>query len=117
MEIRGALKRGYSFDDLAEIFTGMCGVAISARQIRYHYTHGRNQGAKGKSGRKAGEGGALEKHGSSEDSPQKGVARDVKEKFHATDSEEKSLSGHAGVVSDSGVVDGPKSGAFSFGGR
>ncbi len=27
-EIKGALKRGYSFDDLSEIFTERCGVAV-----------------------------------------------------------------------------------------
>jgi hypothetical protein len=31
-EIRGVLKRGYSFGDLAEIFTGMCGAAINEGQ-------------------------------------------------------------------------------------
>jgi hypothetical protein len=115
-EIRGALKRGYSFGDLAEIFTGRCGVAISARQIRYHYTHGKNQGAKSKPGRKAGEGGAPEKRGSSEDFPQKVAAGDVKEKFNATDSEAKSLSESAGVASDSDVANGDaKPGAFPLG--
>jgi hypothetical protein len=115
-EIKAALKRGYSFGDLAEIFTGMCGVAISARQIRYHYTRGENQGAKGKSGRKAGEGGTTVKHVSSEDSPQKGVAVDVKGNFNATDSEAKFLPKPAGVVSDSGVADGSEPGAFPLGG-
>jgi hypothetical protein len=114
-EIRGALKRGYSFGDLAEIFTERCGVAISERQIRYHYTHGKNQGAKGKSGRKAGEGGASEKHGSSGDSPQKVTVDAKKENPKAVDLEAKSSSKPAGVVSDSGVADGPEPGAFSFG--
>ena len=41
-EIKGALKRGYSFDDLAEIFTNRCGIAVSARQIRYHFTRAQN---------------------------------------------------------------------------
>jgi hypothetical protein len=45
-EIKGALKRGYSFDDLAEIFSERCGVGISARQIRYHFTHSQNLGKK-----------------------------------------------------------------------
>jgi hypothetical protein len=53
-EIKGALKRGYSFDDLEKLFTERCGVAVSARQIKYHYTRGTNQGMKSKSGKKAG---------------------------------------------------------------
>ena len=48
MEIDRALKRGYSFADLAEIFTERCGVKISARQLKYHHTHERNLRAKGK---------------------------------------------------------------------
>jgi hypothetical protein len=48
-EINGALKKGYSFDDLAEIFTEKCGVAISARQMKYHYTRRKNQALKKKS--------------------------------------------------------------------
>jgi hypothetical protein len=35
-DISGALKRGYSFDDLAQIFTEKCGAAVSARQIKYY---------------------------------------------------------------------------------
>jgi hypothetical protein len=58
-EIKGALKRGYSFDDLGKIFTERCGVAISARQIKYHYTRGTTQGMKSKPGKKAGENGAA----------------------------------------------------------
>ena len=53
-EIKGALKRGYSFDDLAEIFTERCGTAVSARQIRYHLTHAQNPGKKTGVGQKAG---------------------------------------------------------------
>lgn len=41
-EIRSALKKGYSFDQLAEIFTERCGVDITARQIQYHFTRERN---------------------------------------------------------------------------
>ena len=37
-EIRGALKRGYSFEDLSQIFSDKCGVSISTRQLKYHYT-------------------------------------------------------------------------------
>jgi hypothetical protein len=54
-EIKGALKKGYSFSDLAEIFTEKCGVNISARQIKYHLTRAKNRSVKGKSGKNAGE--------------------------------------------------------------
>ena len=52
-EIRRALKRGYGFGDLAAIFTERCGVAISARQIKYHYTHDQNQSVNTKSCKKS----------------------------------------------------------------
>jgi hypothetical protein len=39
-EMRGALKKGYTFEDLAEIFSKRCGVFISVRQLKYHYTRG-----------------------------------------------------------------------------
>ncbi|MDL2264609.1 hypothetical protein LJC31_08155 [Synergistaceae bacterium OttesenSCG-928-I11] len=47
-EIRGALKKGYSFEQLAEIFTERCGVEVTPRQMRYHYTRERNLRTKGK---------------------------------------------------------------------
>ena len=47
-EIKRALKRGYSFDDLANIFTERCGVTITARQMKYHYTREKNLREKGK---------------------------------------------------------------------
>ena len=52
-EIKGALKKGYTFNDLAKIFTERCGVTVSARQMKYHYTRGQNLRAKGKSGAKS----------------------------------------------------------------
>jgi len=42
-EIRSALKRGYTFEDLSKIFTERCGVPISTRQLKYHYTRGKNK--------------------------------------------------------------------------
>jgi hypothetical protein len=45
-EIKGALKKGYTFDDLAAIFTERCGVNVSARQLKYHYTREKNRRAK-----------------------------------------------------------------------
>ena len=52
-EIKGALKRGYSFDDLAKIFSNRCGIAVSARQIRYHFTRAQNTGKKSDTDQKA----------------------------------------------------------------
>jgi hypothetical protein len=57
-EIKGALRKGYSFGDLAEIFTGMCGVAISARQLKYHFTREKNKRAKDSMGGKSNPHGA-----------------------------------------------------------
>jgi hypothetical protein len=42
-KIRGALKKGYTFEDLSKIFTEQCGVKISVRQIKYHYTRGKSK--------------------------------------------------------------------------
>jgi hypothetical protein len=52
-EIKGALKKGYTFKNLAEIFTEKCGVNISARQIKYHFTRAKNLCARGKTGKNA----------------------------------------------------------------
>jgi hypothetical protein len=51
-EIKRALKKGYTFDDLAEIFSEKCGVTISARQLKYHYTRAKNLGENKKPGAK-----------------------------------------------------------------
>jgi hypothetical protein len=53
-EVKAALKKGYTFENLAAIFTERCNVAVSARQIRYHFTHGQNRGMKNKSCPKSG---------------------------------------------------------------
>ena len=47
-EIRGALKKGYTFDQLAEIFSERCGVEISGRQLKHHNTLEQNLRAKSK---------------------------------------------------------------------
>ena len=52
-EIGRVLKRGYSFDDLAEIFTEKCGVEITARQMKYHCTRERNLREKSKKSKNA----------------------------------------------------------------
>jgi hypothetical protein len=89
-EIEGALKRGYSFDDLAEIFTEKLGVAVSARQIRYHFTRGKNQGTKGKSAKKAKENGGAESRISSADSSRKDPAQNTQRNVAVTDFETSS---------------------------
>lgn len=53
-EIERALQRGYSFDDLAKIFTDRCGVKITARQLKYHHTREENLRAKGKKSKRTG---------------------------------------------------------------
>ena len=45
-EIKRALKKGYTFDDLAAIFSERCGVNVSARQLKYHCTREKNKRAK-----------------------------------------------------------------------
>jgi hypothetical protein len=52
-EIKGALKKGYSFDDLARIFTEKCGVNISARQLKYRCTREKNRRDKNSDGGKS----------------------------------------------------------------
>ena len=48
-KIKDALKKGYTFNDLAEIFSDKCGISINGRQLKYHYTRAKNLGTKGKS--------------------------------------------------------------------
>jgi hypothetical protein len=87
VETKRALKRGYSFDDLAEIFTEKLGVAVSARQIRYHFTRGKNRGMKSKSGKKAKENGGAESRVSSADSSRKDPAQNAQRSVAETDFE------------------------------
>jgi hypothetical protein len=117
-DIRGALKRGYSFDDLAQIYSDKCGVAVSARQIKYHFTRGKNRGTKKKSAKKAGEIGGTESHISSADSSEKNAAEGTKESLAVTDLETKSSSKGVGFVFENGAtacVEGnAKAGAFGL---
>ena len=52
-KIEKALQKGYSFEDLAEIFTEKCGVKVIARQLKYHHTHEKNLREKGGKSKKA----------------------------------------------------------------
>jgi hypothetical protein len=86
-EVKAVLKKGYTFEKLAEIFTERCGVAVSARQIKYHFTRAKNQGAKGKSGKKSVENSGSENHVSSAGSQRTGVSDDTEGNLMASDSE------------------------------
>jgi hypothetical protein len=99
-EIKGALKKGYMFDDLAAIFSERCSVNISARQIKYHFTRAKNRSAKGKSGKKPENNGGSGNHADSQsaDSQRKAADGDMKETLVASDSmtkESLTLSGFA----------------------
>ncbi len=52
-EIQSALEKGYSFDDIAEIFTQRSGVQVTGRQLQYHYTREKNLRTKGKKSKTA----------------------------------------------------------------
>jgi hypothetical protein len=117
-EIKRALKLGYSFEDLAEIFTEKCGIAVTARQIKYHFTRGKNQGMKSKSTKKAGEFGATEKHTSSVDSSRKDDEQNAQRNLAATDietgSNAKTLPKGTEKGSDFVFDNSAKSGTFSI---
>jgi hypothetical protein len=87
-EIKGALKKGYTFENLAAIFTKRCGVAISARQIKYHFTRAKNlevKGKSGKTGKKAGEKSAPRCCIQSADSEERGAIECAEENQMASD--------------------------------
>jgi hypothetical protein len=114
-EVRKVLKRGYSFDDLAEIFSERCGVTVSARQMKYHFMRGKSRGMKSKSGRKAGEIGGIGSRSSSADSLHMG---NTKERPAVTELNPESSSKDSGFVFENGVTTyaegNVKSGAFSI---
>jgi hypothetical protein len=114
-EIKAALKKGYTFENLAEIFSERCGVAVSARQMKYHFTRGKNQGMKSKSGRKAARIGGIGSRSSPADSPHTGKA---KENHAVTESKAESSSKDSGFIFKNGVTTyaegNAKPGAFSI---
>jgi hypothetical protein len=121
-EVKAALKKGYTFENLAEIFTGMCGVAVSARQIKYHFTRGKNLGVKNNSAKtapKTGASGAAESHVSSADSLSKSDVEGMEENVAAPESEANSSSiGSGFVFEDRAATDeagNANTGAFFFG--
>jgi hypothetical protein len=90
-EIQRALKKGYTFEDLAQIFTKRCGIAISARQIKYHYTRGKNQGLKSQPGRKVEDIGHQKKRTSSKDTPQKDTDENAEKNMELLERSSKAL--------------------------
>jgi hypothetical protein len=116
-EIKGALKKGYTFEDIAAIFTERCGVAVSARQIKYHFTRAKNRSAKGKSGKKIG--GTSTPGGiPSVDFQRVGVVRCVKENRMVPDSAAISSMKVPGFASENSATAGAEgnvdSGVFSI---
>jgi hypothetical protein len=107
-EIRGALKKGYTFEDLAKIFTERCGVAVSARQIKYHYTRGKNRGLKNQPDKKAEGINYQKERASSKDTPQKDTGKDVKENVESS----KGLSKDPALASESHPAANVKPGTF-----
>jgi hypothetical protein len=97
-EIKCALKKGYTFENLAAIFTERCGVAVSARQIKYHFTRAKNRSAKSKPGKKSGKTGASGNPASSAGAPRKAAEEDVKETLIASDSQTKESSNVLGFA-------------------
>jgi hypothetical protein len=86
-EVKTALKKGYTFENLAAIFTEKCWVAVSVRQIKYHFTRAKNRSMKSKSGKKSEENSVSESNVSSVDSQQTGARDDTEENLMASDSE------------------------------
>ena len=94
-------EKGYTFENLAEIFTERCGVSISARQIKYHLTRAKNRRVKGKLGKKAEEKSVHEGNVSSTDSPSESTAEGVKENFIAPGSRTRTPSNVSGFSFES----------------
>jgi hypothetical protein len=117
-EIRRALKRGYGFGDLAEIFTERCGVAISARQIKYHYTHGNNQDVKAESAKEIAGNSVSKSRVSSGDSSRENTCPDRKESVVALGLEAESPSEVSEFAFENGTATGADGnvnpGAFSI---
>jgi hypothetical protein len=86
-EVKAALKKGYAFENLAEIFTDRCGVTVSARQIKYHFTRAKNRGVKSKPRKKSGGNITPESHVSSVDSGQIGANGGTEGNIALSDSE------------------------------
>jgi hypothetical protein len=113
-EVKAALKKGYTFDDLAEIFSERCGVAVSARQIRFHFTRGKNRGMKNKSGKKAREVGTSENHTAPVDFAQKGGDNDEAGANSVTNSSENCCSKNERFVPGNDAATDINLGAFAI---
>jgi hypothetical protein len=76
-EIKGALKKGYTFGDLAAIFTERCGVDVSARQLKYHHTREKNRRAKNNAGGKSKRSDTSKRGAKRENPARKGSGEEV----------------------------------------
>jgi hypothetical protein len=110
-EINAALKKGYSFDDLAKIFTEKCGVSITARQMKYHHTRMKNRAMKKKSAGKAQNEGSVSKQVVVTNPHQE----EAKEQPTLTDLSATFPSKSSGIVSGDVTKKTPGFGDFQFG--
>jgi hypothetical protein len=113
-EVKAALKKGYTFENLAEIFSEKCGVAVSARQIKYHFTRGKNRGMKSKSPKKVEGIGVTGSRVSTADSSRESIDSNGKENRGVTDSPVKGSPKGEGFFSGNGMITDAKPGAFSL---
>jgi hypothetical protein len=113
-EVKAALKKGYTFENLAEIFTEKCGVAVSARQIKYHFTRGKNRGMKSKSRAKAERIGVSGSRVSSADSARKSTGNEGKETVMALDSPAKDSPKSERFFTGNNADANAKAGTFSL---
>jgi hypothetical protein len=100
-EIKGALKKGYTFSDLAAIFSERCGVSISARQLKYHYTREKNKSAKHNAVGKP-----RQQDTSKDDATPENLAR------MSSSGEAEADAGDTGTVADVQAIHAPKHAAF-----
>jgi hypothetical protein len=101
-EIKGALKKGYTFDDLAAIFTERCGVDISARQMKYHYTREKNRRAKSNIGGKPKQ----------PDTSKGGAPRENPPRMGSS-GEADADAGDTGTIADASAIHAPEPAAFA----
>jgi hypothetical protein len=109
-EIQGALEKGYTFEDLAEIFSEKCGVAVSARQIKYHRTREKNKGMETRSGKKPRGASTPKRRASPANPPQKDPVENTGRNTAAAERSSKTSE----IVSGSDAATGVKAGTFSI---
>jgi hypothetical protein len=107
-EIRGALKKGYAFEDLAKIFSERCGVVVTARQMKYHYTRGKNRGVKSQSNKKGEDIEHQKERASSKNPPLKDIDESTGKNVETAEKPSQSPA----VISDNRWTAKVKPGAF-----